>query len=197
MFIPPCLPTPKKRVPTGSAWVHEIKHDGYRLIVRRDGNRVRTYTRRGYNWSHRFPLIAHAMTRLRVRSVILDGEAVVCDHNGLSNFDKLHSQSYNDQVVLFAFNLLELDGDDWRSRPLEERKTRLAKLLSKVGDGIYLSEHLAGDGGIIFEHACRMGLEGIVSKRRDFPYRSGRSKCWIKVKNPTSPAALRKHDGTF
>jgi bifunctional non-homologous end joining protein LigD len=94
-------------------------------------------------------------------------------------------------------NLLELDGDDWRPRPLEERKAKLAKLLSKVGDGIYLSEHLAGDGGIIFEHACRMGLEGIVSKRRDFPYRSGRSKCWIKVKNPTSPAALRKHDGTF
>jgi bifunctional non-homologous end joining protein LigD len=77
---------------------------------------------------------------------------------------------------------------------LEERKARLAKA---TGDGVYLSEHLAGDGAIIFEHACRMGLEGIVSKRRDFPYRSGRSKSWIKVKNPTSPAALRKHDGTF
>jgi bifunctional non-homologous end joining protein LigD len=88
-------------------------------------------------------------------------------------------------------------GEDWRSRPLEERKARLAKLLSKAGDGIYLSEHLAGDGAIIFEHACRMGLEGIVSKRRDFPYRSGRSKCWIKVKNPARPAALRIQDGKF
>jgi bifunctional non-homologous end joining protein LigD len=197
MFILPCLPTPKKRVPTGSEWVHEIKHDGYRLIVRRDGNRVRLYTRRGYNWSHRFPLIVHAVTRLKVRSVIIDGEAVVCDHNGLSNFDKLHSQSYDDQVVLYAFDLIELDGEDWRSRPLEERKAKLAKLLSKREEGVYLSEHLAGDGAIIFDHACRMGLEGIVSKRRDFPYRSGRSKSWIKVKNPASPAALRIQDGTF
>jgi bifunctional non-homologous end joining protein LigD len=197
MFILPCLPTPKKRVPTGSEWVHEIKHDGYRLIVRRDGNRVRLYTRRGYNWSHRFPLIVHAVTRLKVRSVIIDGEAVVCDHNGLSNFDKLHSQSYDDQVVLYAFDLIELDGEDWRSRPLEERKAKLAKLLSKREEGVYLSEHLAGDGAIIFDHACRMGLKGIVSKRRDFPYRSGRSKSWIKVKNPASPAALRIQDGTF
>jgi bifunctional non-homologous end joining protein LigD len=135
MFIPPCLPTPKKRAPAGSEWVHEIKHDGYRLIVRRDGNRVRTYTRRGYNWSHRFPLITHAMTRLRVRSVILDGEAVVCGENGVSDFDKLHSQSYNDQTVLFAFDLLELDGEDWRPRPLEERKAKLARLLSRAKTG--------------------------------------------------------------
>jgi bifunctional non-homologous end joining protein LigD len=101
MFILPCLPMPKKRVTAGSEWVHEIKHDGYRLMVRRDGSRVRLYTRRGYNWSHRFPLIVHAMTRLKVRSVIIDGEAVVCDDNGLSNFDKIHSQSYDDQVVLY------------------------------------------------------------------------------------------------
>jgi bifunctional non-homologous end joining protein LigD len=197
MFILPCLPTPKKRVPAGSEWVHEIKHDGYRLIVRRDGNRVRLYTRNGYNWSHRFPLIVQAVTRLKVRSVIIDGEAVVCDDNGHSNFDKLHSQGYDNQVVLYAFDLIELGGEDWRARPLEERKARLAKLLSKAGDGVYLSEHLAGDGAIIFEHACRMGLEGIVSKRRDFPYRSGRSKCWIKVKNPASPAALRIQDGKW
>jgi bifunctional non-homologous end joining protein LigD len=152
---------------------------------------------RGYNWSHRFPLIVHAVTRLKARSAIIDGEAVVCGKNGVSDFDKLHCQHYDDQVVLFAFDLLELDGDHWRSRPLEERKARLAKLLSKAGGGVYLSEHLAGEGGVIFEHACRMGLEGIVSKRRDFPYRSGRSKCWIKVKNPASPAAVRIQDGKF
>jgi ATP-dependent DNA ligase len=111
MFIPPCLPTPKKRVPAGLAWVHEIKHDGYRLIVRRGGNRVRLYARRGYNWSHRFSLIVHAITRLKVRSVIIDGEAVVCGENGVSDFDKLRSQNYDDQVVLFAFDLLEVDGD--------------------------------------------------------------------------------------
>jgi bifunctional non-homologous end joining protein LigD len=98
------------------------------------------------------------MTRLKVRSVIIDGEAVLCGDNGVSDFDKLHSQHYDDQAVLYAFDLIELDGEDWRSRPLEERKARLAKLLSKAGDGVYLSEHLAGDGAIIFEHACRMVL---------------------------------------
>jgi bifunctional non-homologous end joining protein LigD len=98
-------------------------------------------------------------------------------------------------VVLYAFDLIELDGEDWRSRPLEDRKARLAKLLR--GDGIYLSEHIAEDGAVVFEHACRMGLEGIVSKRRDLPYRSGRSKCWIKVKNRASPAMLRVHEGPW
>ena len=98
--------------------------------------------------------------------------------------------------MLYAFDLIELNGDDWRQRPLEERKAKLAKLLSRAPTGIHFTEHLDGDGAIMFEHACRMGLEGIVSKRRDFPYRSGRSKCWIKVKNPGSPAALRVIDRT-
>src|SRR5215203_1341147 len=87
MFILPCLPTPKKRAPDGSEWVHEIKHDGYRLIVRRDGDRVALYTRRGFNWRQRFPLIVDAVRRLQVRSVIIDGEAVVCGEDGRSDFD--------------------------------------------------------------------------------------------------------------
>jgi bifunctional non-homologous end joining protein LigD len=91
MFFQPCLPTASKRVPTGPEWVHEIKHDGYRLIVRRKDDRVRLYTRRGFNWSHRFPLIAEAVRRLKVRSAMIDGEAVVCGGNGRSDFDKLHS----------------------------------------------------------------------------------------------------------
>ena len=126
----PCLPT-SKRAPTGPEWVHEIKHDGYRLIIRRDGNRVRLYTRRGYNWSHRFPLIVDGVMRLKVRSVMIDGEAVVCAPDGRSDFDKLRTHGYDDQVVLYAFHLIELDGDDWRPRPLEERKAKLAKVLSK------------------------------------------------------------------
>jgi len=100
-------------------------------------------------------------------------------------------------VVLYAFDLLELNGEDWRPRTLEQRKAKLAKLLSNAGEGIYLNEHLIGDGANIFKHACLMELEGIVSKRRDFPYRSGRTKSWIKVKNPKSPAILRVQDGTF
>jgi bifunctional non-homologous end joining protein LigD len=197
MFVPPCLPTPSKRARSGPEWVHEIKHDGYRLIVRRDGNRVRLYTRRGYNWSHRFPLIAAAVKRLKVRSAMIDGEAIVPGEDGRSDFDKLHSGGYDEHVVLYGFDLIEVDGDDLRSRPLEERKARLAKLLKRMNGGIYLSEHLDGDGSVVFEHACRLGLEGIVSKRRDLPYRSGRSKCWIKVKNPASPAMLRVHEGPW
>jgi bifunctional non-homologous end joining protein LigD len=99
--------------------------------------------------------------------------------------------------VLCAFDLLELNGNDLRLEPLDSRKSRLAKLLASPPDGICLNEHLDGDGAIIFKHACAMGLEGIVSKRRDFPYRSGRTKCWIKVKNPASPAMLRVQEGTF
>jgi len=196
MFLP-CLPTPKKRAPVGAEWVHEIKHDGYRLIVRRDGDRVRLYTRRGFNWSGRYPRIIDAVRRLKVPSVIIDGEAVVCSHDGRSDFDKLHTHGYDDQVVLYAFDLIEWDGDDCRPHPLEKRKAKLAKLLSRVHDGIYFNEHLDEDGELIFKHACRMGLEGIVSKRRDFPYRSARSKCWLKIKNPASPAMLRVQEGTW
>src|SRR5215211_6591208 len=116
MFLP-CLPTPKKRAPVGAEWVHEIRHDGYRLIVRRDGDRVRLYTRRGFNWSDRFPLIAEAVRRLKVRSALIDGEAVICGKDSRSDFDKLHSHGYDDQVVLYAFDLIELDGEDWRPRP--------------------------------------------------------------------------------
>ena len=97
----------------------------------------------------------------------------------------------------YAFDLLELNGQDYRAEPLEKRKAKLAKLLARAEPGIRLNEHLEDDGAAIFRHACKMGLEGIVSKRRDFPYRSGRCKAWIKVKNPSSPAMMRIEDGTF
>ena len=196
-FVEPCLPTPSTRVPVGPDWVHEIKHDGYRLIVRRDGKRVRLFTRRGYDWTYRFAWIVDAVSRFKLQSVMIDGEAVVLDENGVSDFDKLHSKGYDDRVVLYAFDLLELNGEDWRPQPLEGRKARLAKILSNNGEGIYLNEHLVGDGATVFKHACLMGLEGIVSKHRDFPYRSGRTESWIKVKNPKSRAMLRVQDGTF
>jgi bifunctional non-homologous end joining protein LigD len=179
----PCLPTPRRRAPSGPAWVHEIKHDGYRLLVRRDGDRIALYTRRGFNWRHRFPLIVQAVPRLKVRSVMVDGEAVVCAEDGRSDFDKLHSQGCDDQVVLYAFDLIELNGEDLRREPLEVRKATLASVLGKAGGGLRFNEHIAADGPTVFAHACRMGLEGIVSKRRDLPYQSGRSKCWVKVKN--------------
>ena len=98
---------------------------------------------------------------------------------------------------MWAFDLLEVDGEDLRALPLEERKARLAKLIRRAATGIHLVEHEAGDGAIIFEHACKLGLEGIVSKRRDASYRAGPSKAWLKVKNPASPAMLRLEDGSW
>jgi bifunctional non-homologous end joining protein LigD len=134
---------------------------------------------------------------MRVDSVLIDGEGVVCGADGLSDFNRLHSGACDAHVFLYAFDLLECDGQDWRTRTLEERKARLAKMLARVRDGIHLNEHIEDDGELVFEHACRMGLEGIVAKRLDAPYRSGRAKCWIKVKNPKSAAALRIEDATF
>ena len=126
-FIPPCLPTPCQSPPKGSAWVHEIKHDGYRLIARRDGNRVRLFTRRGYDWSGKYPWIVESLLSLRVRSVIVDGEAVWAGKDGKSDFDRLHSHAHDDQVFLYAFDLLELNGEDYRQHPLDKRKAKLKK----------------------------------------------------------------------
>jgi bifunctional non-homologous end joining protein LigD len=192
----PCLPTPSQKAPSGSAWVHEIKHDGYRLIARKDGNRVRLFTRRGYDWSGKYPRIVDSLLSLRVRSIIVDGEAVWAGKDGRSDFDKLHSNAHDHQVFLYAFDLLELNGEDYRQHSLEQRKAKLEKILART-QGMRFSEHLDGDGETIFEQACKLGLEGIVSKRRDFPYRSGRCKSWVKIKNPESAAVLRVQDGSW
>ena len=196
-FIAPCLPIPSQKAPSGSAWIHEVKHDGYRLIARRDGNRVRLYTRRGYDWSDKYPRIVESLLSLRVQSIIVDGEAVWAGKDGKSDFDRLHSGGHDDQVFLYAFDLLELNSEDYRQHPLEMRKTKLEKPLARTERGMRFSEHLDGDGETIFKHACKMGLEGIVSKRRDFPYRSGRCKSWVKIKNPDSAAVMRVQDGSW
>jgi bifunctional non-homologous end joining protein LigD len=148
-------------------------------------DRVRLYTRRGFNWADRYPRIVEALRSLRVRSIVIDGEAVICGTDGKSDFDRLHSGANDASVFLYAFDLIEPNGEDLRPAPLELRKSKLEKLLAH-SDGIRFSEHLDGDA-----HACKLGLEGIVSKRRDLPYRSGRVRSWIKVKNPASPAMLR------
>jgi bifunctional non-homologous end joining protein LigD len=198
-FIAPCLPTAAKRPPSGPFWVYEIKHDGYRLIVRKAGERVRIFTRRGADWSHRFPRIVEAVERLRASSIMLDGERVICGEDGMANFDALHSKQRDADVFLYAFDLLELDGQDRRQERLDDRKSKLDALLrrSRVDSGIQLNEHTDHDGARVFEEVCRMGLEGIVAKRIDLPYRSGRSRAWIKVRNPKAPAVTRIEDGTF
>jgi bifunctional non-homologous end joining protein LigD len=174
--------------------VHEFKHDGYRLMVRREGTTVRLFTRRGYDWTDRYPAIAAAAAKLRARSFTLDGEAVVCGADGVAVFDALHRRGTVSEAILQAFDLLELNGEDHRPLPLARRKNRLIRLLANVPPGIELIEHTHIDGAAVFRHACAMGLEGIVSKRLSAPYRSGVSKDWIKVKNPDSPAMLRARE---
>jgi ATP-dependent DNA ligase len=196
-FIEPCNPSVSTKAPTGPQWIHEIKHDGYRLIVRREGARVRVFTRRGYDWTDRYPGIVHAAKKLRVTSATIDGEAVCCGPDGLVDFNKLHSRAYDDRVFLYAFDVLELNGTDLREASLGERKEKLEKLLRKAAWGLRYVEHWDGDGAVMFEQACKMNLEGIVSKRRDRPYLSGTSKSWLKVRNPASAAMKRYEDETF
>jgi bifunctional non-homologous end joining protein LigD len=195
-IIEPCIPTRVSKPPVGPQWIHEIKHDGYRLIARKRDGRVRLFTRRGYDWTERYPPISKAVAALRPASVTVDGEAVVCDDAGVAVFEKLHSRAHDGEAFLYAFDLLELDGEDWRPRPLEERKARLEKLLVKAPAGIQYSGHLEGDGAAIFAHACKLGAEGIVSKHREHAYRSGPSKAWLKIKNPAAPGVTRFEDRT-
>jgi bifunctional non-homologous end joining protein LigD len=193
-FIAPCLPSKVHTLPSGSRWLHEIKRDGFRIIARKDGPRVRLYSRPGNDLTRRFPLIVDALARLRSRSCIVDGEAVACDDNGVASFDLVRHHRPNDSVFLYAFDLIELNGDDLRRDPLEVRKATLRSMLAKVGLGLRFNEHLEGDGPTVFAHACKMGLEGIVSKRKDSRYRSGRSPDWLKMKNAAAPAVKREEE---
>jgi bifunctional non-homologous end joining protein LigD len=197
-FVAPCIPSLADKPPAGPDWVHEIKHDGYRLIVRRDGKAVRLFTRRGHDWTDRYPAIAAAAAKLRARSFTLDGEAVVSGPDGVAVFDALHRRHKAADAMLYAFDLLELNGKDLRPLPLGERKDRLQRLLlSRKLAGIAFNEHIYSDGATVFRHACKLGLEGIVSKRLNAPYRSGPSRDWLKVKNPDSPAMRRARAGLW
>jgi bifunctional non-homologous end joining protein LigD len=191
-LIEPCLPPPAKALPSGPGWLHEIKHDGFRILARRDNSGVRLITRAGNDFSSRFPFIATAVSKLPVRSCLIDGEAIVCDENGLADFELIRRYGSLDSAVHCAFDLLELDGRDLRREPLEKRKALLAKLLRGSHSSIVLNEHYEEDGAIVFREACRLGCEGVVSKRLGSRYRSGRSKYWVKVKNPKAPAVKRE-----
>jgi ATP-dependent DNA ligase len=184
------LPTRAATPPTGERWVHEVKHDGFRIVARRVAGVVRLYSKQGYDWSSRYPLIVEALSSLRVQSVVLDGEAMCFTRDGMHDFDALWDRTNDNRAKLCAFDLLELNGEDFRAKPLLERKARLAKLLRKDREGIEYVEHLQGDGARIFAHVCKLGLEGIVSKRIDMRYQPGPSKSWIKVKNTKHPALL-------
>jgi bifunctional non-homologous end joining protein LigD len=192
-FVWPCLPTSAPSAPSGRDWLHEVKHDGFRVIARKIGNRVKLYSRSGNDLTYRFPLIVEAVAKLGARSCIIDGEAVACDEDGVSSFDRICYRQNDACVFMWAFDLIELDGDDLRLDPLEARKDALATLLIRAAPGVRLNEHMEEeDGPLVFHHACKLGLEGIVSKHKGSRYHSGRSRHWIKTKNPLSPAVKRE-----
>jgi bifunctional non-homologous end joining protein LigD len=153
---------------------------------------VRLITRHGNDFTSRFPLAAAAVTALPARSFLIDGEAIVTNASGLAVFDLIRRSRHGCDAVLIAFDLIKLDGEDLRRSPIEHRKRKLAKLARGPHPGIVLNEFFEGDGDILFKHACKLGCEGIVSKRLGSPYRSGRSVHWVKVKNPKAPAVKRE-----
>ena len=195
-FIQPCRPTIAQRPPRGEGWVHELKHDGYRLQIHVRDGRVRLYTMNAADWTRRYPRIVEHAARIK-GSAIIDAEVVWLDGEGVAQFDALHSRVMDHAAIACAFDLLMLDGDDLRRRPLSERKAALRKLLRRSKGGIQYVEHVEGDGAEMFAAVCKLGLEGVVSKRLTAPYRSGPSKSWIKVKNPKAAASTRVLDGAF
>ena len=191
-IIEPCLPSTAKVPPSGPGWLHEIKHDGFRILARKDAAGVRLITRAGNDFSSRFPFVAIAVSNLPVRSCLIDGEAVVCDEDGLAVFDLIRHHDTVTNAEHCAFDLLELDGRDLRRRPIEKRKELLADLLSGSRHSLVFNECFEDDGEIVFREACKLGCEGIVSKRLGSIYRRGRSPLWVKVKNPKAPAVTRE-----
>ncbi|WP_027170158.1 DNA ligase D [Mesorhizobium sp. WSM3224] len=173
------------KAPVDADWLHEIKYDGYRTQLVVEGGKARAFTRRGYDWSHRYKRIVQAAANLPVKSAILDGETVVLGKSGLPDHQALERELGNPnshKLMFFAFDLLHLNGRDLRQQPLIKRKTALQNLLKDTAPTLTYAEHLEVRGKDVIDHACRMGLEGIVSKRADSPYRSGVQTSWLKVK---------------
>jgi bifunctional non-homologous end joining protein LigD len=151
-----------EKPPTGPGWVHEIKHDGYRLQIHVRNGRVRLFTRTGVDWSNRYPWIVEDAARLPIKRAIIDAECCCANDDGLTDFDALHSRVNDHSAFAYAFDLLVVDEMDIRLSPLSDRRERLAKLLRKAKPGIRLSEHIEADGATVFAHACKLGLEDCV-----------------------------------
>ena len=185
-FIPPALATLKPKAPSGAGWVHEIKFDGYRLQAQVRAGEVKLLTRSGQDWTGRFgTALIDALAAVPARTVILDGELVVEGAGGASDFSALQadlSANRTERFRYYLFDLLYLDGQDLRAEPLLARKDQLAALLKGAAEPLRLSEHFDEDGEVMLRHACRLSLEGLVSKQRDAAYPDGRTRSWIKSK---------------
>lgn len=186
-FIEPQLATLVKTVPTGDEWLHEMKFDGYRILAVIKNGSVRLITRREQDWTARFPRIAEAVSTLPLKEALLDGELVVLRPDGVSDFQLMQNvlkSGSRANLVYYLFDLPHCEGYDLRRTPLLERKEFLARILrNQPSQGpIRYSDHIAGEGATVYQHACRFALEGIISKRSDSPYESGRTHTWVKVK---------------
>ena len=187
MDYEPQLATLVKQPPQGDEWIHEIKFDGYRIGCRIRGGQVALISRNGKDWTHAFPEVVAAAAKLGLRDALFDGEVAVVLPDGRTSFQALQGAFAGDgargSLTYFVFDLLRLEGERLERLPLEERKARLGKVVGRKKTGrIRYSEHVEGRGDEFHAQACRLGLEGIISKRRDMPYRPGRSKDWLKTK---------------
>jgi bifunctional non-homologous end joining protein LigD len=195
-FIIPCSPVLRARPPIGDAWLHEVKFDGWRIQLHKRARDVALYTKNGQDYTARLRSIASAVQTLPVHSAIIDGELTACDVHGLPDFRALHFRKRHEHhLCVWAFDLLELNGRDLRELPLTKRKLALEKLLKKSRDSTIRFSASFDDGVELLARAEALGLEGIVAKRRDRPYRSGKRSEWIKLKCPTWREANRdRHD---
>jgi bifunctional non-homologous end joining protein LigD len=185
-FVPPQLPSLASKPPTGERWIHEIKHDGYRTQILVDSGRARALTRNGHDWSAGYSRLVAAALELDCRSAIIDGEAIVQDESGVADFHALAGALRYEphRICMIAFDLLHLDGRDLRNAPLDERLGLLRGLLSDRDPAfaLHYSEEFEGSSSDLFAAVERHGLEGIVSKRRNSRYRTGKCDTWLKVK---------------
>jgi bifunctional non-homologous end joining protein LigD len=188
-LVEPCLAVLKQKLPTGPEWFLEIKFDGYRVSVYKKGATVRIRTKNGHDWTHKFPDIAASAAALPVETVILDGEAVVLDGMGRTDFNALqralgpgNSKASARDVLLYAFDVLYFDGHDIRGLAFEERRSLLEGIIPDRQSSILLSEEIEGDPATLMDHVCALDLEGVIAKRRHQRYRSGRSGDWLKIK---------------
>jgi bifunctional non-homologous end joining protein LigD len=179
-FVEPALATSIDKVPSGARWIHEIKFDGYRVQVHLANEAVKIFTRRGHDWTHRFKKVAHDAWHVKAGSAFIDGEIVVPAVDGTTDFSVLQNElkGSSKSIVLVAFDLLYLNGRDIRKEPLVRRKAELKKVIA--GADVQFSESFEIEGREMFEHACKLGLEGAVSKVRDSAYASGRGNSWVK-----------------
>jgi len=188
-FIPPCEPTLRDRLPRGEGWFYEVKHDGYRLQVRKASRTITLYTRNGADWTERFPSLAADLTSLPCGSAVIDAEPV-----HMNGFEALHHavhKRFDDDLLLWGSDLMTLNGNDLRSVQLEDRKRRLRHLIERARIARLLHSETFDDGARLLAECGKRGLEGVVSKHKASVYRSGRTTSWIKVKCPAWQEANR------